>query len=110
MTMSRLFAVTRDACVARHRGAQEPDALEGTMAILMLADASEQQLAPYDQVIAALEAVGQGHPPGRQFHVAARLGVRADAHSSVTTHRLQPCPIRTKSGRTPTDRIRGTCN
>jgi quinol monooxygenase YgiN len=40
----------------------------------MIADASEQMLAHYDQVIADLEAAGQGHPSGRQFHVAARKG------------------------------------
>jgi hypothetical protein len=47
---------------------------EGTMAILMIADASEQLLAHYDQVIADLEAAGLGHPPGRLFHAAARKG------------------------------------
>ncbi len=44
------------------------------MAILMIADASEQLLAHYDQVIADLEAAGLGHPSGRLFHVAARKG------------------------------------
>ncbi len=44
------------------------------MAILMISDASEDTLAQYDQVIKQLEAAGLGHPPGRQFHVAARKG------------------------------------
>jgi quinol monooxygenase YgiN len=44
------------------------------VAIVMIADASEQQLAHYDQVIADLEAAGLGHPPGRLVHVAARKG------------------------------------
>jgi len=44
------------------------------MAILMISDASEDTLAHYDQVIKQLEAAGQAHPPGRQFHVAARKG------------------------------------
>ncbi|MBA3529684.1 MAG: hypothetical protein H0T91_10335 [Propionibacteriaceae bacterium] len=44
------------------------------MAILMFSDASEDTLAHYDQVIRQLEAAGHGHPPGRQFHGAARKG------------------------------------
>ena len=44
------------------------------MAILMIADASEQMLAHYDQVITDLKAAGPEHPPGRLFHVAARKG------------------------------------
>jgi len=44
------------------------------MAILVIADGSEDTLAHYDQVIKQLEAAGQGQPPGRQFHVAARKG------------------------------------
>jgi hypothetical protein len=44
------------------------------MAILMIQDASADVLATYDTVIRQLEAAGQGHPPGRQFHVAARTG------------------------------------
>jgi len=44
------------------------------MAILMIADASEDTLAHYDQVIKELEAAGHGQPSGRQFHVAARKG------------------------------------
>ena len=44
------------------------------MAILMISDASEDQLEHYDHVIAQLEAAGHGQPPGRQFHVAARKG------------------------------------
>ncbi len=44
------------------------------MAILMIHDASGDDLAHYDQVIAQLEAAGHGHPPGRRFHVAARKG------------------------------------
>ncbi len=45
-----------------------------TMAILMIQDASEDTRASYDEVIKLLEAAGQGHPAGRQFHVAARKG------------------------------------
>ncbi len=44
------------------------------MAILMISDASEDALAHYDQVIKQLEVAGHEHPPGRQFHVAARKG------------------------------------
>ncbi len=44
------------------------------MAILMISDASEDTLAHYDQVIKQLEVAGHEHPPGRQFHVAARKG------------------------------------
>ena len=44
------------------------------MAVLMISDASEDTLAHYDQVIEQLQAAGHGHPPGRQFHVAARKG------------------------------------
>ena len=44
------------------------------MAILLIQDASDDMLARYDEVIKQLEAAGQGHPPGRQFHVAARKG------------------------------------
>jgi hypothetical protein len=44
------------------------------MAILMIADASEDALAHYDHVITELEAAGHGQPSGRQFHVAARKG------------------------------------
>ena len=44
------------------------------MAILMIQDASEDTLATYDTVIQQLKQAGQEHPPGRQFHVAARKG------------------------------------
>jgi hypothetical protein len=44
------------------------------MAILMISDASEDQLEHYDRVIAHLEEAGHGQPAGRQFHVAARKG------------------------------------
>ena len=44
------------------------------MAILMIADASEDSLAHYDQLISQLEAAGLGQPPGRLVHVAARKG------------------------------------
>jgi len=44
------------------------------MAILMIADASEQLLAHYNQVIKDLEAAGLNHPPGRLSHVAAGKG------------------------------------
>jgi len=42
------------------------------MAILLIADASDDMLAHYDQVIEQIEAAGHGQPSGRQFHVAAR--------------------------------------
>ena len=45
---------------------------EDIMAILMIADASDDMLAHYDQVVEQLEAAGHGQPAGRQFHVAAR--------------------------------------
>ncbi len=44
------------------------------MAILMIFDESEGKLAQYDEVIKKLEAAGQGNPPGRLSHVAARKG------------------------------------
>ncbi|MBA2451209.1 MAG: hypothetical protein H0V51_24615 [Chloroflexi bacterium] len=44
------------------------------MAILMIHDVSDGRLAEYDRVIKALEAAGQGNPPGRLSHVAARKG------------------------------------
>jgi hypothetical protein len=44
------------------------------MATLMIQDASEDTLATYDTVIRQLEESGLGHPPGRQFHAAARKG------------------------------------
>jgi len=44
------------------------------MAILVIADASDDMLAHYDHVIEQLEAAGHGQPFGRQFHVAARKG------------------------------------
>ena len=44
------------------------------MAILLVSDAAEDELAQYDQVIQRLEATGHGQPPGRRFHVAARNG------------------------------------
>ena len=44
------------------------------MAILMIGDRSDDTLALYDQVIKDLEAAGQGTPPGRLSHVAARKG------------------------------------
>ena len=44
------------------------------MAILMIFDESEGKLAQYDEVIKKLEAAGQGNPPGRLSHVAARNG------------------------------------
>ena len=47
---------------------------EGTMAMLMISDSSDDTLAHDDHVITALEAAGHGQPPGRQFHVAARKG------------------------------------
>ena len=44
------------------------------MAIVMIQDASDGQLAQYDEVIRNLEATGHGNPPGRLSHVAARKG------------------------------------
>ena len=44
------------------------------MAVLIISDASDDTIDHYDEVINQLEATGQGHPPGRQFHVAARKG------------------------------------
>ena len=44
------------------------------MAILMIHDASDGMLAQYDEVIRNLETAGQGNPPGRLSHVAARKG------------------------------------
>ena len=44
------------------------------MAILFISNASDDTIDHYDAVIKHLEAAGQGHPPGRQFHVAARKG------------------------------------
>ena len=44
------------------------------MAILMIGDISDGTLAQYDQIIKDLEAAGQGTPPGRLSHVAARKG------------------------------------
>ena len=44
------------------------------MAIVMIHDVSEGSLAQYDQIIRELEAGGNGHPPGRLSHVAARKG------------------------------------
>ena len=44
------------------------------MAILFISNASDDTIDHYDAVIKHLEAAGQGHPPGRQFHVAARNG------------------------------------
>ena len=44
------------------------------MAILFISDASDDTIDHYDAVIKQLEAAGQVHPPGRQFHVAARKG------------------------------------
>ena len=44
------------------------------MAILLISDASDDTIDQYDAVIKHLEAAGQGHPPGRQSHVAVRKG------------------------------------
>ena len=44
------------------------------MAIRMIHDVSDSALAEYDRVIKDLEAAGQGNPPGRLSHVAARKG------------------------------------
>ena len=44
------------------------------MAILFISDASGDTIDHYDAVIKQLEATGQRHPPGRQFHLAARKG------------------------------------
>jgi len=44
------------------------------MAILMIHDNENDTLEHYDQVIQKLAETGQGHPPGRQSHVAVRKG------------------------------------
>jgi hypothetical protein len=44
------------------------------MAIVMIHDQSADTLAHYDEAIRRLAAAGQGRPPGRLSHVAARKG------------------------------------
>ena len=44
------------------------------MAILMLQDASADDIGVYDKVMKQLEGAGYANPPGRLSHVAARKG------------------------------------
>jgi hypothetical protein len=44
------------------------------MAVLLVSDAAEDELAQDGQIVAQLEAGEHGHPAGRRFHVAARSG------------------------------------
>ncbi len=44
------------------------------MAILFIADASNDTIAHYDEVIKLLKAAGQEHPTGRLHHVAVPKG------------------------------------
>ncbi len=44
------------------------------MALLFIHDESLDMLAHYDEGIKQLEATGEGNPPGRLFHTAAKKG------------------------------------
>jgi hypothetical protein len=44
------------------------------MAIVMIHDVAERNLAEHDRIIDELEATGHGQPPGRLSHIAARKG------------------------------------